>query len=65
MLIIGGTGTLAGPVAGAIVLLLLPAALSFIPDLPAEHIGALQQMIYGFLMMALMIFRPGGLMGRA
>jgi branched-chain amino acid transport system permease protein len=65
MLIIGGTGTLAGPVVGAIVLLLLPAALSFLPGLPAEHIGALQQMIYGFLMMALMIFRPGGLMGRA
>lgn len=65
MLIIGGTGTLSGPVVGAIALLLLPAALSFIPGLPPEHIGAVQQMIYGFLMMVLMMFRPGGLMGRA
>lgn len=65
MLIIGGTGTLSGPLVGAVALLLLPAALSFIPGLPPEHIGAVQQMIYGFLMMVLMMFRPGGLMGRA
>lgn len=65
MLIIGGTGTLTGPIVGTLALLLLPAALSFIPGLPAEHIGALQQFIYGFLMMILMMFRPGGLAGRA
>jgi branched-chain amino acid transport system permease protein len=65
MLIIGGTATLVGPVLGAIVLLLLPALLSFIPGLPTEHIGALQQLIYGFMMTMLMIFRPGGLAGRA
>jgi branched-chain amino acid transport system permease protein len=65
MLIIGGVGTLSGPIIGAVALLLLPAALSFIPNLPAEYVGAIQQMIYGFLMTALMIFRPGGLTGRA
>lgn len=65
MVIIGGAGTLAGPLAGAALLLLLPAALSFIPHLPPTEIGAVQQLIYGLAMTLLMIFRPAGLLGRS
>lgn len=61
MVVIGGTGTLAGPLVGSILILLLPAALSFIPGIPPTEIGAVQQMIYGLVMTLLMIFRPGGL----
>jgi branched-chain amino acid transport system permease protein len=65
MVIIGGAGTLAGPLAGAALLLLLPAALSFIPHLPPTELGAVQQLIYGLAMTLLMIFRPAGLLGRS
>ena len=61
MVIIGGTGTLIGPLVGTVLILLLPAALSFIPGIPATDIGVVQQMIYGLVMTLLMIFRPGGL----
>jgi branched-chain amino acid transport system permease protein len=63
MVIIGGTATLWGPVVGALLLLLLPAALSYLPGLPATEIGSIQQIVYGATMVLLMIFRPGGIWG--
>lgn len=63
MVIIGGTGTLWGPVIGAIILLSLPAGLAFVPFIPATEVGAVQQIIYGLAMTLLMIFRPAGLVG--
>jgi branched-chain amino acid transport system permease protein len=63
MVIIGGTATLFGPVVGTILILLLPAALSYLPGLPPTEIGSIQQMVYGLAMVLLMIFRPGGLWG--
>lgn len=64
MVIIGGVGTLIGPIVGAVLLLLLPAALSFLPFIPPTDIGAAQQLIYGLAMTLLMIFRPAGIAGR-
>jgi branched-chain amino acid transport system permease protein len=63
MVIIGGTGTLWGPLVGAVLLLSLPALLSFIPFIPPTEVGAVQQIVYGLAMTLLMIFRPAGLMG--
>ncbi|MFI4986228.1 MAG: branched-chain amino acid ABC transporter permease [Alphaproteobacteria bacterium] len=63
MVIIGGTGTLMGPIVGTVLLMLLPAGLSYLWFLPPTEIGSLQQVIYGSLMVLLMIFRPGGLIG--
>jgi branched-chain amino acid transport system permease protein len=63
MVIIGGTGTLLGPVIGAVIVLLLPALLTYLPYLPPTEIGSIQQMIYGLAMVLLMIFRPSGLWG--
>jgi branched-chain amino acid transport system permease protein len=63
MVIIGGAATLWGPVLGTVLLLLIPAALSYLPGLPATEIGAIQQIVYGLAMVLLMIFRPGGLWG--
>lgn len=65
MVIIGGAGTLLGPLVGTLLLLLLPALLSFIPFIPATEIGTVQQLIYGLAMTLLMIFRPAGLAGQA
>jgi branched-chain amino acid transport system permease protein len=64
MVIIGGAGTLAGPLVGALLILLLPAALTFLPFIPATEIGTVQQFIYGAAMTLLMIFRPGGIAGQ-
>src|SRR5690606_6631351 len=63
LVIIGGTGTLLGPIVGAVLLMLLPAALSYRWFLPQTEIGSIQQMIYGLAMVLLMIFRPGGIAG--
>ena len=63
MVIIGGTGTLFGPIVGAALLMSLPAALTYLPFLPPTELGAIQQIIYGLAMVLLMMFRPGGLVG--
>ncbi|ODM75731.1 branched-chain amino acid ABC transporter permease [Bradyrhizobium elkanii] len=63
MVIVGGIGTVWGPIVGAVLLTLLPAALTYLPFLPRTEIGSVQQMIYGLAMVMLMIFRPDGLMG--
>lgn len=63
MVILGGAGTMAGPVVGTILLLLLPPALSFLPFIPPTEIGVVQEMIYGGAMVLLMIFRPAGIVG--
>lgn len=63
MVIIGGTGTLWGPILGAVLLLSLPSGLAFLPFIPPTEVGAVQQIIYGAAMTLLMIFRPAGLVG--
>jgi branched-chain amino acid transport system permease protein len=63
MVIIGGTGTQLGPIVGAIVLLSLPSAITYLNFLPQSEIGAIQQIIYGAGMTLLMLFRPGGIVG--
>lgn len=64
MVVIGGVGTLSGPLIGAVFLLILPAILTFIPFIPPTEIGTVQQFIYGSLMAVLMIFKPSGIAGK-
>lgn len=61
MVIIGGTGTVLGPIVGALLLMLLPSAFSYLWFLPPAEIGSIQQIAYGLAMVLLMLFRPGGL----
>lgn len=63
MVIIGGTGTLLGPIVGAVLLMLLPSLFSYISFLPQTEIGSIQQIAYGSAMVILMMVRPGGLVG--
>ena len=72
MVIIGGTGTVWGPLVGAVLLMLIPSLTSYIGSLPIagggwiqQEAGAIQQIIYGGAMVLLMIFRPGGIMGKS
>lgn len=64
MVILGGSGTMTGPLIGALVLTIAPAILTFVQIVPAGQAGALQQVIYGTLLVTMVIFRPQGLVGR-
>lgn len=63
MVIVGGTGNLKGPIVGAVMLIVLPELLRFlaIPDAVAANIRLI---IYGFLLIIMMHFRPQGLAGK-
>ncbi len=62
MVIFGGMGSIAGSIAGAVVLVVLPELLRFL-GMPSSIAAPLRQMIYGLLLVVLMLKRPQGLMG--
>jgi len=62
MLIVGGLGSVTGSVVGAILLFLLPEALTYLES--AETFG-LSQLLLAVLLVLVMIFRPNGLLGTA
>jgi len=62
IVIIGGAGSLWGPVVGAVVLVVLPELLRFI-GLPSSVAANVRQIIYGGLLVAFMIWRPQGFLG--
>ena len=62
MIIVGGLASIRGAVVGAIILVLLPEPLRFLP-LPSFAIGALRQMIYAGLLVYLLIKKPKGILG--
>jgi len=63
MIIIGGVGTVLGPIVGALLLMVLPSLFSYMPFLPQNEVGSIQQIVYGLAMVLLMIYRPGGIAG--
>ncbi len=62
IVIIGGAGSLWGPVVGAVVLVTLPEFLRFV-GLPSSVAANLRQIIYGGLLVAFMMWRPRGFLG--
>jgi branched-chain amino acid transport system permease protein len=63
MVIIGGAGSLWGPLVGAVMLVTLPEALRFV-GLPSSVAANLRQIIYGALLVVMMMVRPRGLVGK-
>lgn len=63
MVIIGGAGTLWGPILGAAALVLLPEVLRF-SGMPSSVAANIRQIAYGALLVLFMVFRPYGLLGR-
>jgi branched-chain amino acid transport system permease protein len=55
MLIVGGMGSLLGPVVGAVALVILPEAARFL----AEYRGV----VYGIILIGVIVFRPHGIAG--
>jgi branched-chain amino acid transport system permease protein len=62
IVIIGGAGSMWGPVVGAIVLVTLPELLRFV-GLPSSVAANVRQILYGGLLVAFMMWRPQGLLG--
>ena len=62
IVIIGGAGSIRGPIVGAVVLVLLPELLRFI-GLPSAVAANLRQVLYGGLLVIFMLWRPQGLFG--
>jgi len=63
IVIIGGAGSLWGPVVGAVVLVLLPELLRFL-GLPSSVAANIRQILYGGLLVAFMMWRPRGFLGQ-
>jgi branched-chain amino acid transport system permease protein len=61
-LLIGGTGNIKGPVAGAVFVVLLPEILRFV-GLPDSIAANMRQIIYGASLIILMRYRPQGIIG--
>lgn len=62
IVIIGGAGSLRGPVVGAVVLVTLPELLRFV-GLPSPVAANVRQILYGGALIAFMMWRPQGLLG--
>jgi branched-chain amino acid transport system permease protein len=62
IVIIGGAGSLRGPVVGAVVLVSLPELLRFL-GLPSSVAANVRQILYGGLLIAFMVWRPQGILG--
>jgi len=63
IVIIGGAGSMWGPVVGAVVLVVLPELLRFI-GLPSSVAANIRQILYGGLLVAFMMWRPRGFLGK-
>ncbi|MEJ2128292.1 MAG: branched-chain amino acid ABC transporter permease [Woeseiaceae bacterium] len=67
MIVVGGLGTILGAIFGAIVISLLPVAISFLKDLLPDKVGqaaGLEPLLFGLIIVMVIVFEPGGLYGR-
>jgi len=60
MVMIGGVGTLYGPVIGAVILVFLPEVLKHLP-LASDQVGPMQNVVYGMVLVLVVALRPAGL----
>jgi len=63
MVVVGGMGTTAGPVVGALLLTALPQAITFL-NLPPSVMAPVQGMLYTGLVLLFLFVRPAGLVGK-
>jgi branched-chain amino acid transport system permease protein len=62
IVVIGGAGSLWGPVVGTVALVSLPEALRFV-GMPSSVAANVRQILYGAALVACMLWRPQGLIG--
>jgi branched-chain amino acid transport system permease protein len=64
MVVLGGMGTTWGPVIGAVLLLAIPQAITFL-NLPPSIMAPMQGIIFTVLVLAFLCLRPAGIAGSA
>jgi branched-chain amino acid transport system permease protein len=64
IVIVGGTGSIAGSVVGAVLLVSLPEALRLV-GMPSAMAANARQIVYGALLVVCMMFRPQGMLGES
>ena len=62
IVILGGLANLRGSLLGALLLIMLPEILRFV-GFPSEIAGQMRELTYGAMLIALMLWRPQGLIG--
>ncbi len=63
IVILGGAGSLRGPLLGAVILILLPELLRFV-GFPSDIAAQMRQVMYGLILVGLMLYRPQGIWGK-
>jgi ABC-type branched-subunit amino acid transport system permease subunit len=63
MVIIGGTSSLRGALLGAALFLLIPESLRLV-ELNTARLAAVREIIFAFLLLIILIFRPQGTIGK-
>jgi branched-chain amino acid transport system permease protein len=67
MIVVGGLGSILGAIFGAILISLLPVALSFLKDVLPPAIGqqaGLEPLLFGLIIVIFIVFEPQGIYGR-
>jgi branched-chain amino acid transport system permease protein len=64
MVVFGGMGTIVGPIAGAVIMVLIPEVLRLI-GLPSFYAAHLRQLIFCILIILIMLKRTEGLLGKS
>lgn len=62
MVVLGGMGTAFGPVVGAVLLLAIPQAITFL-DLPTSIMAPMQGILFTLLVLLFLFLRPSGITG--
>ncbi len=63
IVIVGGLASLRGSIIAAAILVVVPELLRFL-DLPSSILGPSRQIIYALILLAILVFRPRGLLGK-
>jgi branched-chain amino acid transport system permease protein len=63
MAVLGGMGTVFGPVIGAVAFLLLEEVLSRLPEFYGIHLGEFPGLILGPMLLAVALYASGGIDG--
>jgi len=67
MIVVGGLGSILGAIFGAILVSLLPVAISFLKDVLPPSIGqqaGLEPLLFGLIIVVFIVFEPDGINGR-
>jgi branched-chain amino acid transport system permease protein len=61
MVVVGGSGTILGPVVGALLLIALPDMIVFLSRSSSQTIAPIREIVYGLALVGFAMFRPAGI----